>query len=197
MRRFPLRALGLAAIVGAHPAHALDLESSYEAQRERDTHLPSHGYSLTLSQDFGDRYFGSASYSHLRTDPFDDGGVKGREQYTSMGANVGAGFTLNELTDASLTLGYTQSKTRGLDGFSGDPQTMSQGPSGSATISFHPHPWTELFLGPAYSYVGAEPAWQGNVGLSLKLLHSVWFTASYWGGVAKDGWSAGLRFGGN
>ncbi len=196
MRRFPFCALGMAALVGA-PAHALNLESSYESQRERDTHVPAHGYSLTLSEDFSDQYFASVSYSHLRTDPFDDSGTKGREQYTALGADGGVELALNDLTDASLTLGFTQSNTRGLDGFANDPRTSSRGPSGSVMLSFHPHPWTELFIGPAYSYVGAEPAWQGNVGLSLKLLRSLWFTASYWSGAAKDGWSAGLRFGGN
>lgn len=189
-----LLALGLGAATGAPATYALDLTGAFESERERESGLPAKGFSATLSQGLGDYFSIGFSYSQLRTEPFAEGELEGREQYESAGANLGAGYAFSEAFAVSATGGYVQSEVRGLDGFENDPVLRSHGPSGSLTLSYWPHPILQFYAGPAYSYLGREPAWQGSVGSSLKLMHGVWLNASYWGAQSKDGWSAGLSF---
>lgn len=199
MRRLLWFAFAAAALTGTSPTGAVTLDANYEAERERDTGVPASGFSAALSQEFATHFFAGVNYSQLRTDPYDDGGVTGRNEYVAAGAELGAWRSLSERIDLSGTVGYVGSQTRGLDGFEDDPVDRIHGPSGSLTLSVRPHVWTELFIGPSYSYVGREPGWQGTAGVSLKLLHALWFNASYWSGAKKDGFNAGLRseFGGD
>jgi hypothetical protein len=192
MRCF-LRILVAVAATGAGPAHAISFDANYESDRERETGLASTGFSAAVSQGLGEHFFASASYSRLRTDPFDDGDVSGRVEYVSGGVDLGAGYSLTEGADLSMSVGYAGSETRGLDGFEDDPVQRVHGPSGSLMVSVRPHKWTWLFLGPSYSYVGGVPGWQGTAGLRLRLLRTLWFSTSYWGSEAMDGWNAGLR----
>ena len=195
MRHVLLVAAVLFLSTAAAPAQALSLNAAVESERESDTQLLAKGFSAGIWQSLGDYFFAGVGYSRLRTEPFMDGDLGGRLEYVGSGVDLGAGYGFMNGFGLSGTVGYARSEVRGLDGFEEDPVFASEGPSGSLTLSMRPSSWAEMYMGPAYSYLGREPAWQGNVGLALRLLPGIWVSTGFWRAETTYGWTAGLSLG--
>lgn len=192
------RALAFACLCAAcaSPARAgLTLNGGWQQERERETGLPASGYGVGMSIDVGEYLFFGVSYSSLRTDSFEDAtdGAKGRLEYRSGGPQLGAVWPWTDRLGVTLTGGYSESSTRGLDGFRNDRIERMDGPAGSLNLWYAPTPWLALNAGRGYSYVGAAPGWDTSVGLGLQLWRELWLDGGYWRGEGADGWTAGLR----
>ena len=177
------------------PARALDLDGGYARETDRHTDRVARGFNVGVSQGLGNYFWFGVAYSQLRTQPFTDAGVTGREEYLTGEADLGAGYAFARWIELGAAAGYAESAVRGQEGFAHAPIARSHGPTGSLSVTLRPTSEIAFSLGPAYSYVGGEPAWQGTANLGLKLWPGAWLNLGYWSAQLKDGWSASLRFG--
>ena len=192
-RAFALACLCLAC---ATPARAgLSLNGGLQQERERETGLSAAGYGVGMSIDAGEYVFFGVNYSSLRTEAFADAtdGVVGRLEYRTGGPLLGAVWPWTDRLGVTLTGGYAESSTRGLDGFRNDRIERFDGPTGSLMLWYAPKPWLALNAGRGYSYVGAAPGWDTSAGLGLRLWRELWLDTGYWRGGGAEGWTAGLR----
>lgn len=192
------RTLALACLCLActFPARAgLTLNGGWQQEREQETNLPASGYGVGMSIDVGEYFFFGINYSSLRTDEFEDAedGAAGRLEYRSGGPTLGAVWPWGDQFGVTLSGGYAESSTRGLDGFRNDRIDRQDGPTGSLSFWYAPTSRFAVNAGRGYSYLGAEPGWDTSAGLGLRLWRELWLDGGYWRGEGADGWNAGLR----
>lgn len=173
----------------------LTLNGSWQQEREQETGLPAAGYGVGMSIDLGEYAFFGVKYSSLRTNEFADAtdGVVGRLEYRTGGPELGVVWPWTDRLGLTATGGYSESSTRGLDGFRDDRTERYDGPTGSLALWYAPRPSFSLNAARGYSYVGATPGWDTSAGLGLRLWRELWLDGGYWRGGGADGWSAGLR----
>ena len=195
-------ALAVLCIASVAPAWAgITLDGSWQTQRELETGLPASGYGAGLSIDLGRHAFIGVGYSSLRTESFEDAGdgVEGRLEYRSGSADVGVAWPWTDNFGATLTGGYAQSSTRGLDGFEDDRTEHYEGPTGSFGLWWQPSSILSFNAARGYSYIAAVPGWDTSGGTGVRLWGKTWLDVGYWRAKGMDGWTAGLRttFAGN